>query len=47
MLRGVVSFQWRRGTRVVESVTRPTTAGHRSLAGADPPNFSAATCSIG
>jgi hypothetical protein len=47
MLRGVVSFQWRKGAKVVESVSRPTTAGHKSLAGADPTGFSAATCSIG
>jgi hypothetical protein len=46
MLRGVVSFQWRRGAKVVHSVTRPTTAGHTSLAGADPAGFSAATCAI-
>jgi hypothetical protein len=45
-LRGVVTFQWRRGTAVVESFSRPTTAGHRSLAGADPPSYSAATCSV-
>jgi hypothetical protein len=45
-LRGVVSFQWRRGTKVVESVSRPTTAGHQSIAGAEPVGFSAATCSI-
>lgn len=46
-LRGVVTFQWRRGRTVVESISRPTTAGHQSLAGADPLGFSAATCSIG
>jgi hypothetical protein len=46
-LRGVVSFQWRKGTKIEESVSRPTTAGHQSLAGADPVGFSAATCSIG
>jgi hypothetical protein len=46
-LRGVVNFQWRHGTSVVTSLSRPTTSGHKSLAGADPPNFSAATCSIG
>ena len=46
-LRGVVSFQWRRGARVVHTATRPTTAGHKSLAGADPAGFSAATCTIG
>jgi hypothetical protein len=47
MLRGLVEFQWRRGKKVLQSTRRPTTAGHRSLAGADPPTFSAATCLIG
>jgi hypothetical protein len=46
-LRGVVGFQWRRGTRVVHSASRPTTTGHKSLAGADPAGFSAASCSLG
>jgi hypothetical protein len=46
-LRGVVSFQWRRGKKVVQSVSRTTTAGHKSLAGADPAGFSAASCLIG
>jgi len=45
-LRGVVTFEWRRGARVIASISRPTTAGHESLRGADPPNFSAATCTI-
>ncbi|HST55860.1 MAG TPA: hypothetical protein VLJ42_08185 [Solirubrobacteraceae bacterium] len=45
-LRGTVSYQWRRGTHVVHSVSRTTTAGHRSLAGADPPGFTAATCTL-
>jgi hypothetical protein len=43
-LRGYVIFQWRRGPTVLESTTRPTSAGHTSLAGADPRGFSAATC---
>ncbi|HXR28077.1 MAG TPA: hypothetical protein VN772_00765, partial [Solirubrobacteraceae bacterium] len=47
MLRGVVAFQWRRGRTVLESITRPTTAGHQALAGADPAGFSAASCQIG
>jgi hypothetical protein len=47
LLRGVVTFQWRRGATVVDSLSRPTTPGHQSLAGADPAGFSAATCSIG
>jgi hypothetical protein len=46
-LRGVVSFQWRRGVHVVHAISRPTTAGHKSLAGADPTGFSAADCAIG
>jgi hypothetical protein len=46
-LRGVVSFQWRHGEHVVEQVSRPTGAGHQSLAGADPANYSAATCLMG
>jgi hypothetical protein len=46
-LRGVVSFQWRRGKTVVHAVSRPTTAGQLSLAGADPAGFSAASCVIG
>jgi hypothetical protein len=45
-LRGVVTFQWRRGAAIVQETSRPTTAGRRSLAGADPASFSAATCSI-
>jgi hypothetical protein len=46
-LRGVVSFQWRRGSTVLATISRPTRSGHQSLAGADPPNYSSATCRIG
>jgi hypothetical protein len=46
-MRGVVSFQWRRGSTVEYTVSRPTTAGHTSLTGADPVGFTAATCMIG
>jgi hypothetical protein len=46
-LRGVVDFQWRRGKTIVVSDAEPTAAGHLSLAGADPANYSAATCVIG
>ncbi|HSZ12417.1 MAG TPA: hypothetical protein VK790_00060 [Solirubrobacteraceae bacterium] len=46
-LRGVVDFQWRRGRRVLVSGAEPTSVGHVSLAGADPANYSAATCVIG
>jgi hypothetical protein len=46
-LRGVVDFQWRRGSRVLERASRPTTVAHQSLAGADPKGYSAATCLMG
>src|SRR5438094_2682887 len=39
-LRGVVTFQWRRGKTVMFSVSRPTSGGHKSLAGADPAGYS-------
>ncbi|HMD56852.1 MAG TPA: hypothetical protein VKG82_05210 [Solirubrobacteraceae bacterium] len=47
LMRGVVEFQWRRGRTVLLSVSRAATAGRKSLAGADPVGFSAASCSIG
>jgi hypothetical protein len=43
-LRGVVDFEWLRGRRVVHSAERATSGGHKSLAGADPAGYSAATC---
>jgi hypothetical protein len=46
-LRGVVVFQWRQGTTVVAQISRTTSGGRQSLAGADPPGFSSATCLIG
>jgi hypothetical protein len=46
-LRGVVSFRWRRGSRVLGSATRTTTAGHKSVSGADPAGYSTASCVIG
>jgi len=45
-LRGVVDFQWRRGGTVLASAVQPTTAGRKSLAGADPKGYSAASCTI-
>jgi hypothetical protein len=45
-LRGLVEFQWRRAGRTVHTTSRPTTAGHVSLAGAEPKGFSAATCTL-
>jgi hypothetical protein len=46
-LRGVVDYQWRRGKTILQATSRPTTAGRKSLAGADPAGFSAASCLIG
>jgi hypothetical protein len=46
-LRGVVDFQWRRGRTILVSGTEPSSAGHLSLAGADPASYSAASCVIG
>lgn len=46
-MRGYVSFQWRRGASVLGTISRATTAGHASLAGADPKGYSAATCKLG
>lgn len=47
MLRGVVTFQWRHGTAVLASISRPTTPERHALAGSDPEGFSAASCVIG
>jgi hypothetical protein len=46
VLRGVVSYQWRHGGAVTAALSRATSAGHESLAGADPPGYSAAECRI-
>jgi hypothetical protein len=46
IMRGVVSFQWRRAGRVLERERRTTEAGHPGTAGADPADFSAETCAI-
>jgi hypothetical protein len=45
LLRGVVTFEWRRGSRIVRRVTRRTTSGHRPSV-ADPNGYSAANCRI-
>ena len=44
-LRGVVTFQWRRGPRIIATVSEPTTAGH-GVAIADPEGYSAAACDV-
>jgi hypothetical protein len=45
-LRGKVSFEWRRGKKVMRSASQLTTAGHRSTAGSDPAGYSSDTCVI-
>jgi hypothetical protein len=46
-MRGVVTFQWRRGATVLAQISRPTTPERHALAGSDPEGFSAASCVIG
>jgi len=46
-LRGMVQLRWRKGGTVVRTAELPTEAGHRSSAGADPADYSAATCTLG
>jgi hypothetical protein len=46
-LRGEVRFRTRRPGFAPRVTELPTTAGHRSSAGADPPGYSAATCTLG
>jgi hypothetical protein len=44
--RGVVRFRWLRDGRVAARALEITETGHRSTAGADPADYSAASCSI-
>ena len=46
LLRAVVTFEWRRGGVLVRRTRRPTQGLRAATPGADPPGFSAATCSI-
>jgi hypothetical protein len=46
VLRGIVDFEWRKGARVELSAREVTTAGHISVAGADPSGYSAAACKL-
>ena len=46
VLRGAVSFQWRRGKHVVKRSRTLTEAGHPGTAGAEPADFSAESCEI-
>jgi hypothetical protein len=45
-LRGIVTFEWRKGEEVVTRIRKRTRSGHGSTAGADPKGFSAAECVI-
>jgi hypothetical protein len=46
LLRGVVSFEWRLKDVVTRRESMRTLKGHRSSAGADPPTYTASTCTI-
>ncbi|HEX2103334.1 MAG TPA: hypothetical protein VHF51_06755 [Solirubrobacteraceae bacterium] len=46
VLRGLVTFEWRRGQTVLRRAWRATQAGRPGTPGADPAGFSAATCSV-
>jgi hypothetical protein len=45
-LRGVVSFEWRVGKKVVRKARKRTHSGHKGTFGADPKTASAAECVI-
>jgi hypothetical protein len=47
VLRGMVRLRTRRHGAAPRVSELATTAGHRSSAGADPPGYSAATCTLG
>jgi len=46
LLRGKVTFQWRRKGEILRQARRRTTKGHESRAGADPAGYTAASCEI-
>jgi opacity protein-like surface antigen len=45
-LRGIVSFEWRLGKKVVRKAQKRTRSGHKGTFGADPKGASAAECVI-
>jgi hypothetical protein len=45
-LRGIVSFEWRVGKKVVRKAQKRTRSGHKGTYGADPKGASAAECTI-
>ena len=44
-LRGAVSFEWRRGGKVVRRAAKRTSAGHKTAL-SEPEGYSAATCDV-
>jgi hypothetical protein len=46
-LRGLVTFQWHHGGKVLHEATRTTSAGHHGVADADPRGYSASECRMG
>ena len=46
LLRGRVTFEWRRGRRIIYSAEKLTEAGHTEVAQGDPPGFSAGECEL-
>jgi hypothetical protein len=46
LLRGLVSFEWRLKDVVTRRESLRTLKGHKSSAGADPPSYTASTCTI-
>lgn len=46
LLRGKVNFEWRLHGEVTRRASKVTTKGHKSSAGAYPPGYSEATCTI-
>jgi hypothetical protein len=46
ILRGAVTYEWRRGGEVVRRARKRTRSGHSTAGGADPKGFSAAKCEI-
>jgi hypothetical protein len=46
LLRGVVTFEWRKDGEVTRRARKRTTADHPDAKGSDPPGYTAATCAI-
>jgi hypothetical protein len=46
VLRGMVTFDWKRSGRVIGSTTRYTVHGIKHVDDADPPGYSTATCML-